>query len=100
LQHAADLTSAYRRHALPPLPPARRNGALCYDAEDIPPRDWPEDNYLEEERHIVRRIEGRDLPGCEYVTRFRPRSQYELCEAYGPPVPTVVSTRFQRRRRP
>jgi hypothetical protein len=70
----ADLYMAHYPDALPAVAAAaRKYGAqYTYDAEDFHPGDWPDEPRYEIERHLVRAVEARFLPGCAFTTAASP----------------------------
>ncbi len=98
----ADLYIAHYVAALPAAAAAARRHATlyAYDAEDFHMGDWPEDPAFEFERHLVREIEGRYIPGCAYVTAASPMIAEALVETYAIETPQVVLNVFPRSQAP
>lgn len=92
----ADLYIAHYPAALPAVGAAtKKHGAsYAYDAEDFHPGDWPDDPGYDIERQLVRAIEARYLPNCDYVTAASPGIADAYAEAYGIERPRVVLNAF------
>lgn len=92
----ADLYIAHYPAALPvAFAAARRHGAcLAYDAEDFHLGQAPDDPVHDEERALLRVIEGRHLHHCAYVTAASPGIADALVDAYGITRPHVVLNVF------
>lgn len=96
LEVSADLYIAHYPSALPAAAAAaRRYGArLAYDAEDFHLGQSPEELAYDEERALLRAVEGRYLPLCSYVTAASPGIADALVGAYGIEAPWVVLNVF------
>lgn len=96
LRTPADLYIAHYPAALPAVAAAarRHGGRYAYDAEDFHFGDWPDSQKFEEERELVRSIEGRHLPGCAYVTAASPGIADAYRDAYAIERPSVVLNVF------
>lgn len=98
----ADLYIAHNLAALPAAhKAARKHGArLGFDAEDFHSgelNDTPE-NALR--IRLVRDIERRYLPQCDYLTAASPGIARAYAEAYGVPEPTVILNVFPKAEAP
>jgi glycosyltransferase involved in cell wall biosynthesis len=96
LKSPADLYIAHYPPALPAAAlAARRHGAAyAYDAEDYHLGDWPADPVFDMDRHLVRSIESRYLPGAAYLSAASPGIAQAYAEAYGIERPRVVLNAF------
>ncbi len=96
LRVPADLYIAHYPAALPAaFTAARRHGAcLAYDAEDFHLGQAPDDPVHDEERALLRAIEGLHLHQCTYVTAASPGIADALVDAYGIARPHVVLNVF------
>jgi hypothetical protein len=106
----ADLYIAHYPAALPAAAVAaqRYDAQLAYDAEDFHVGQPPDEPAFDEERALLRLVEGQYLPRCSYVTAASPGIADALAETYAisrpqvilnlfpldqaPPVPTVRGT--------
>jgi len=98
----ADLYVAHYPAALPAAAIAARlhNGLYAFDAEDFHLGDPPDGIAYTSERHMIRAIEERYLPGCAYVTAASPGIADAYVNSYRIKRPTVVLNVFPRARAP
>lgn len=92
----ADLYIAHNLAALPAAwRAARRSRALLgFDAEDFHFGELNDATEGAIEKEIVRQIESRYLPECDYITAASPGIAEAYSETYSLPLPTVVLNTF------
>jgi glycosyltransferase involved in cell wall biosynthesis len=100
--HRADL---YIGHYVPALPVVARAAAGAralygFDAEDFHPGDLADKPEHAYDNDLIRRIEGRWLPGCAYVTAASPGIADAYAQAYGMARPQVILNAFPASRAP
>jgi glycosyltransferase involved in cell wall biosynthesis len=98
----ADLYIAHYTAALPAAAGAAKvnNASYAFDAEDFHLGDLPDLPRYALEKHLIRSIEGRYLPGCSYITAASQGIARAYAETYGIAEPTVVLNVFPRSQAP
>lgn len=98
----ADLYIAHYPAALPAAAAAARchSARYAFDAEDFHLGDPPEGPQYDLQRRMTRKIEGRYLPGCAFVTAASPGIAKAYAAAYAIPEPTVILNVFPRANAP
>lgn len=93
---SADLYIAHYPPALPAAAlAARQHGAAyAFDAEDFHLGDLPDESRHDFQRHLLRAIESRWLPGCAFLTAASSGIADAYATTYGLPTPTVVRNMF------
>lgn len=96
LNTPADLYIAHYPAALPAAVAAARKytARYAFDAEDFHLGDWPDGPDFQQDRLLLKAIEGRHLPGCAYVTAASPGIADAYTEAYRITRPIVVLNAF------
>jgi len=97
----ADLYIAHLPSALPAAASGAKKwgGRLGYDAEDFYLGDPPESDEYEDERALVRDIEGQFIRECDYITAASPGIAAAYGDVWGVR-PTVILNVFPRSRAP
>ena len=102
LRVPADLYVAHYVAALPAAALAAKRWAARYafDAEDFHLGDAESTPRFDEDRRLIRAMEGAWLPGCAYMTAASPGISDAYAETYGVARPTVVLNVFPRAQAP
>ncbi|WP_075223280.1 glycosyltransferase [Acuticoccus yangtzensis] len=95
-RRSAALTIAHYPAALSAAAAAARTheGLFAFDAEDFHPGDLPDSPEHSAATDLIRRIEGRHLPGAAYVTAASPGIADAYAKTYAIARPTVVLNVF------